>query len=161
MIWHPEYSMDKQRGEPNLPPVVRDELMSKSSRSLLTLTVWLTAVWFFSGCSTLGIGEPKVEKGLVTFEGNELIIAERLPFERVWRATESALGSLNDLQLIPVKKEMDGLGALVEARGAGDKRIRIKLRPTDAKMTEIRIKVGTAGDQGYSQQLYESIRRNY
>ena len=153
--------MDKRGVEPNVPLVVRDESMTTRSRNLLLLAACLTAGCLFSGCSTLGIGEPKVEKSTVSFEGNELVIAERVPFERVWRATEAALGSLNDLQLIPVKKEMDGLGALVEARGAGDKRIRIKLRPTDAKATEIRIRVGTAGDLGYSQQLYESIRRNY
>ena len=128
--------------------------------SLLTVTLLGTGL-LFSGCSTLGLTSEKIPKGAVSFEAGEMIILDPLPLARVWRATESALGSLNDLQLIPLKKEQDGLGALVEALGAGGKQVRIKLRKADAKTTEIRIRIGLGGDEAYSQQLYESIRRNY
>lgn len=128
--------------------------------SLLTVSL-LGAGLLFSGCVALGLTSEKIPKGTVSFEAGEMIILDPLPLVRVWRATESALGSLNDLQLIPLKKEQDGLGALVEALGAGGKRVRIKLRKADAKTTEIRIRIGLAGDEAYSQQLYESIRRNY
>ena len=128
---------------------------------LRRLCLLLTASLAWQGCGTFGLGERPVDPGAISFESPDFVVAERLPMEKVWKAIEAALGSLNDLELIPIKKEKDGLGAVVEARGAGDKRIRIKLRPTDTNATEIRIRIGTFGDPSYARQLYDSIRRNY
>ena len=113
-----------------------------------------------AGCESLKLGR-KPPEAQMEFEGGELIILEKLALDQVWRATEAALGSLNGAEIFPIKKEKDGLGALVEARGAGDKRIRISLRGAEAKATEIRIRVGRTGDEEYARRLYGTIRANY
>ena len=88
----------------------------------------------------------------------ELKVTEPLALDKVWKATELAA---SDLKLTPVKKEKDGLTAYFETKIANDKQVTIKLANQGEKITELRIRVGTFGDETFSRQIYEKIKSHY
>jgi len=56
-------------------------------------------------------------------------------------------------------QEKDGLSGRITARAAGDRKGTVRLRKVTGTTTEIRIRVGTWGDEAASRQILESIQR--
>ncbi len=122
---------------------------------ILSLVATLVAV-LTSGCAALAVGAA-AGAGVAAYKSGELISTEAASIDKTWVATEKAF---KELQLLGEAKEKDGLAARVEATGAGDKRIIVKMRNQGDKLTEVRIRVGLFGDEGYSRKILEKIKSN-
>jgi len=76
-------------------------------------------------------------------------------------AYNAAIAALADLQFAVVSKSKDPATATVIARTSTDKKIEIKLDKLSATATEIRIRVGTFGDEDLSRQILLKIQSHY
>jgi len=94
--------------------------------------------------------------GTVAYVRGELRSTEDAPFERAWTAAQRAL---RDLEMPVTAQEKDGLSGRIIARAAGDRKVTVRLRKVTGTTTEIRIRVGTWGDEAASRQILESIQR--
>jgi hypothetical protein len=110
-----------------------------------------------SGCLAAVAVGAAAGAGAVAYKRGELISTEAASIDKTWTATEKAF---KELQLLPEAKEKDALAARMEATGAGDKRIVVKLRNQGEKLTEVRIRVGLIGDEGLSRKILEKIKDN-
>lgn len=109
----------------------------------------------FTGClAAVGVGAA-AGAGAVAYKVGELVATEATTVDKAWTATEKAF---KELKLLPEAKERDSLAARMEAQGAGDKRIVVRMRNRGEKITEIRIRVGVFGDEGYSRIIFEKIK---
>ena len=72
---------------------------------------------------------------------------------------EKALGEL-ELRVLEGRTTKDALAATLVARDAADKEIVVKLKSTVSGTTTISVRVGTFGNEGRSQQIYDRIREN-
>jgi len=110
-----------------------------------------------SGCVALLVGGAAAAgAGTVAYVRGELRSTEDAPFERAWAAAQRAL---RDLEIPVTAQEKDGLSGRITARAAGDRKVTVRLRKVTGTTTEIRIRVGTWGDEAASRQILESIQR--
>lgn len=121
-------------------------------RNLAVWSALLALAFVAGGCVTTS----PPARG-VAYKGGELISTEAASIDRTWTAAEKAF---KELQLLGEAKEKDGLAARMEATGAGNKRIVLKLRNQGDRLTEVRIRVGWLGDEGYSRKILEKIKDN-
>jgi uncharacterized protein YceK len=128
--------------------------MKKQSLVLSAVAALLAVL--VSGCAAVLVGAA-AGAGAVAYKAGELISTESASIDKTWTANEKAF---KELQLLGEAKEKDGLAARMEATGAGDKRIVVKLRNKGEKLTEVRIRIGVFGDEGYSRKILEKIKEN-
>ncbi|NGO39696.1 DUF3568 family protein [Limisphaera ngatamarikiensis] len=109
-----------------------------------------------SGCVALLVGGAAAAgAGTVAYVRGELQSTLDAPFDRAWTATVRALG---DLGMPVTAQEKDGLSGRITARAAGDRKVTVQLRKVSGTATEVRIRVGTWGDEGASRQILEQIQ---
>ena len=109
------------------------------------------------GCAALLIGGA-AGAGAVAYVGGELKSTEEVAMNRAWEAASKAM---DDLEFAVTSKEKDAfLGQLI-ARGAGDKKIRVKVKKQSDTVTEIRIRVGIFGDESMSRQILDRIKKRF
>lgn len=126
----------------------------KKKLFLLAALATITSI-LFTGClAAVGVGAA-AGAGAVAYKVGELVATEATTVDKAWTATEKAF---KELKLLPEAKERDSLAARMEAQGAGDKRIVVRMRNRGEKITEIRIRVGVFGDEGYSRIIFEKIK---
>jgi uncharacterized lipoprotein len=75
-------------------------------------------------------------------------------YERVWSATLAALGQMN---IRVIKTEKDALSGTISARRADDTSVTVKVEPTGAQTTTVKIRVGTFGDRAASESIQARI----
>lgn len=129
-----------------------------SKRLLLTPVIMLflvasfgcTAAWVAGGAAA-GIGTYKFIRG-------ELRSTEDISLDRAYQATEKAMV---DLGFTITSKQKDAFDAEVIARRANDKRVTVKLKKQSNNVTEIKIRVGTFGDEYISKDVLETMKRHF
>jgi hypothetical protein len=94
----------------------------------------------------------------VAYLGGELKSNEPVGIDKAWSATEKAVAAM---EFKPVKRSKDALAAQYEGIGAADKRVTIKLKNAGDKVTEVRIRIGTFGDEPFSRTILSKIQANY
>jgi hypothetical protein len=77
------------------------------------------------------------------------------PLERSYEAVLAALGELN-LQV--QTKTLDGLEGRIKAFRADRTAVRVYLQPVTNRTTEVRVKIGTFGDQDQAERIHNNIR---
>ena len=111
-------------------------------KHLKSMTIIIGAVamsaLLLQGCAALVVGgvAAAAGAGAVVYKHGELKSTESVSIDRAWAATEK-----------PVSSTKDALGAKYEGMGAADKRVVVSLKSKDEKVTEVRIRVGTLGDE--------------
>ncbi|KAA0247685.1 MAG: DUF3568 family protein [Candidatus Jettenia sp.] len=105
----------------------------------------------------LGIGSDAAAAGTAAYTLGELRSMEQVSLDRTWQAAQKAV---EDLEYTVTSREKDALAANLIARGAGDKKIEINLRKVSEEMTEVRIRVGTFGDESLSRLVLKRIKKN-
>lgn len=109
-----------------------------------------------TGCIVpLVLGGAAVGAGTYAYVSGQLKATESASLDRLWPATQAAVG---DLQFSPTSKQKDALGAKLVARSSADKKIQINLKKITDTSTEIRIRVGTWGDETVSRLILDKIR---
>lgn len=112
-----------------------------------------------SSCTLLLIGGAAAAgAGTAIYLMGELKATEAVPFDRAWNACEAGLV---DLDFFITSREKDALSGVIIARGAGDRKITIKLNRQSDKVTEIRIRVDTFGDESLSRLILEKIKSHF
>ncbi len=126
---------------------------------------WLMAVLmaaalpFGSGCALFLVGGAAAAgAGTVAYVNGELRETENVACDTAYDATLAAMG---DLQYAVVDKSKAGIKMTILARTSGDKKIQVTLNKQSVSVTEIRIRVGTFGDESLSRQLLDKIKSHF
>ena len=127
---------------------------------------WLTMVLAVAlpvlggGCAALVVGGAVAAAGVGTYayvngeiEGNEAVTLDR--------AYDASLAAMKDLQFPVTKKTKDALQAQIAARNSADKAIEINLKKVSDTTTQIRIRVGTFGDESMSRLILDKIKSHF
>ncbi len=126
-------------------------------RLLCLAAVVLTSLTLFTGCAVLLVGAAAGAGGVAYVQG-ELKVTESVSQEVAVRAAERAL---QDLKLVVIKRQQDGLSGLIEARTAGDQKVTLKTRRLADQSTAVGIRVGILGDEAKSRQILGRIHANF
>lgn len=94
----------------------------------------------------------------VAYIKGELKSTEQVSLNQAWQATQKAM---DDLGFHITSRAKDAFDAELTASGARDKKVKIILKKISDTRTEVKIRVGTFGDQSLSAQILESIRRRF
>lgn len=126
-------------------------------RALATPALLLMTSLLLSGCAVLLVGGAAAAgAGTVAYVRGELRATVDGTYDRVWSAAERAL---QDLDMAITAREKDGLTGQLTARASGDRKVTVRLRKVTGTATEVRIRVGTWGDEALSRQILEQIER--
>jgi hypothetical protein len=93
--------------------------------------------------------------GAVSYVRGELQANVDRRFEVVERATNRAI---TELQFLSVEEKKDALVAVITARTAEDTRLHIKVERSTDKVSTIRIRAGTLGDEKLARIIFEKIK---
>lgn len=110
-----------------------------------------------TGCVALLAGAA-VGAGTVAYVAGELKAADEVSLDRAWSAS---LQAMEDLQFKVTKQQKDALAGLLVARRADDTPVTIRVKKQTDKVTELRIRVGTFGDEGLSRLIHDKIKSHY
>ena len=124
------------------------------------MVVLLAGVLAFNGGCALFLvgGAVAVGAGTVVYVDGELKETEGVTYDKAYDAT---LAAMSDMQYAVVDKSKDGVKAKILARTPADKKIQITLNKQSATVTEIRIRVGTFGDESLSRQILDKIKSHF
>ena len=126
---------------------------------VLLAVLMAAALPFGSGCALFLVGGAAAAgAGTVAYVGGELKETEDVAYDTAYDAT---LTAMSDLHYAVVDKSRILLTIKVVARTGGDKRIQVTLNKESATVTEIRIRVGTFGDESMSRQILDKIKSHF
>jgi hypothetical protein len=109
-----------------------------------------------SGCAAVLLGGGAAAgAGTVLYVKGELQSVEEVPLDRAWNAANLAV---RDMGFVIGNSEKDDLSGNLTAYTADNKKVQIKLKRRAESITEIRIRVGTFGDESLSRLILEKIR---
>jgi uncharacterized protein YceK len=106
------------------------------------------------GCTTV---YPSTSAGAGTYNraSGWLTWTYPAPLERTYQA---AVAALEGLDLRMQTKMLDGLEGRLKALRADRTAVKVYLKPVTDRTTEVRVKVGTFGDQDQSEHIHKDIR---
>jgi hypothetical protein len=109
-----------------------------------------------AGCAVLLVGAGVAAgAGAAAYVGGELKSTEAVAFDKAW---DASLRGIADMDFTVTRKSRDAAGGSIVARGAGDRRAEVRTRRVAEAVTELRIRIGTFGDEAVSRQLLDAIR---
>ena len=113
-----------------------------------------------AGCAAIVVGGAVAAAGVGTYAyvNGEMKGTEAVSMDQAWSASQAAM---KDLEFPILNKAKDALEAELTARTATDKRVVIKLKRVTDTATEIRIRVGTWGDEAMSQKILDKIKSHF
>ena len=127
-------------------------------KSLVSIALLLIAASFLAGCPAAFVaGGVAAGAGGVAYAMGELKILIDRDVHAIYEASRAALAKL---EIKVVEGEKDALSALIIGRGAGDKKITLKIKRAEGHLSELSIRVGTFGDEAMSQAIYDEIRKH-
>jgi hypothetical protein len=133
--------------------------MMNMNAKLLTVALAAALVVFGNGCLLLVAGGAAAAGvGTYAYVNGELKGTEAVSLDQAWTASQAAV---KDLEFPITTKTKDALQAELTARNSSDKRIQIKLKKVSDKSTEIRIRVGTFGDESMSRLILDKIKSHF
>jgi hypothetical protein len=125
------------------------------ARICILLIVVCCIAMLVQGCMLVAVGAGAA--GTVAYIKGDLEAVEAVSLNDTYRATEKAV---EEMKLLVISKRKDSLGAVFKLRDTADKKITIKLTPSNESTTKISIRVGTFGNEAKSQMIYEKIKEN-
>lgn len=109
-----------------------------------------------SGCAALLLtGGAAAGAGTFAYVKGELKASESAPLPKVY---DASLAAMHNLEFAVTSQEKDALSAKIVARAVGDKKVQVNLKKTTEGVTEIRIRVGTFGDETTSRLILDKIK---
>ncbi len=108
-----------------------------------------------TGCVVVAVGVIAVAGagGWAWYKG-EIKATEQAPLDKTWNAT---LATMKDLEYPVTYKAKDALAAELKAVNSSGTTININLKKLSDNSTEIRIRVGTIGDEPLSRTIISKI----
>ena len=125
-------------------------------KTKLLITVLMASLLaFVSGCALFVVGAAAgAGAGGYAWYNGEITTTEGASLDRTWNAT---LAAVKDLEFPVTDQAKDALEAHLTARNASNTNISIKLKNLSNTSTEIRIRVGTFGDEALSRTILNKI----
>jgi hypothetical protein len=112
-----------------------------------------------SGCALFVVGAAAgAGVGTYAYVDGELKSTETVSYDTACTATQTGL---KDLGFAIVEDKKDALTDKITARSTADKKVYITLTKQSPTATEIRIRVGTFGDQTQSEQILSKIKSHF
>jgi hypothetical protein len=109
------------------------------------------------GCAVVAVGAAAGAGAAgYAYVSGVLVSTESASLERTWNAT---LAAVKEMEFPITSQRKDALQADLVARNAYDKKISIRLKKVSEQSTEIRIRVGTFGDETASRAILERIKK--
>ncbi len=99
-----------------------------------------------------------VGAGAIAYTKGELRVVEAISLDQAWTAAQKGLQAL---ELTAIDKGKDRLNAKLSARTSEGKEITLNLKNEGARLTEVRIRIGTFGDEQLSRRILEAMRKHY
>ncbi len=116
-------------------------------------------VSLLSGCGVFLVGAGVAAGvGVGAYIEGELKTTDAVSFDTAWNA---ALAGVTKMEFTITDQTHDALAGKIVARGAQDRRAEVNVKRVTDATTEIRIRVGTLGDEAASRQLLDKIRSSY
>ncbi len=133
--------------------------MKKKYQRLALVLLLLASPAVLSGClAAAAVGGGAVAgAGTIAYLRGELKSTEGHQFSVVWAATVKAV---EQLEFIVVNKVNDAVSGKYECVTAEDKTVHINVQRVGDNITEIRIRVGTFGDETLSRYILNKIQSN-
>lgn len=113
-----------------------------------------------AGCAALAVGAAGAAAGVGTYAyvSGRLETIIEAPIDRAWDATRSAVE--DDLGFAVERAEHDALKGELRAKQADGTNVRVNLERKGDNLTEVRIRVGTFGDEAQSRLIMDKIEDN-
>jgi len=127
--------------------------MKTKRSSFFAASLLLSVLLAASGCVAIVAGGAGA--GTMAYLRGELQGSVAADINRTQRAVEQVVAAKG---LNKISAESDDLSGEVIARTSDDRRVRITLKRGGERITEVRIRVGTFGDETLSRDLFEAIR---
>jgi len=124
-------------------------------KSLILLSAVSVLGLFLSGCAALIIGGA-AGAGTYAYVSGELKTTKNTTLDRAWSAS---LGAMSDLQFKVTTQQKDALQGRLVARTAADKKVEVNLKKLSDNTIEVRIRVGTFGDEDLSNLILQKIEK--
>ena len=133
--------------------------MKKKYQKITLVLLLLTTPVVLSGClAAAAVGGGAVAgAGTIAYIKGELKSTEGYPFATVWDATVKAV---DQLEFIVVNKVNDSISGKYECMTADNKTVHINVNRVGDNITEIKIRVGTFGDETLSRYILSKIQSN-
>ncbi len=111
-----------------------------------------------TGCVMFGLAAAGAAGGgYMAYNKGDLEILEPVAYDDAFNAVDA---TVQDLGMALQKREKKPLAGIVRAKSHYGK-VTYSLENAGEKMTQIRIRVGTFGDQAVQRQIYAKLRSNY
>jgi hypothetical protein len=124
---------------------------------IVLLAALLATALAGSGCAVFLVGGgAAIGGGSVAYVTGELKATEEAPLAKVWDATDKAM---KELEFKPTLQQKDAVSARIVARTAADKKVEVNLARVTDKLTEVRVRVGTFGDESLSRLILQKIQK--
>lgn len=126
----------------------------RKRQAVLVLIVCGSA-FFMQGCTAVllvGAGA-----GTVAYLKGDLNAVMSEDVGHIYAAT---LKALDELEIATTRRQKDALSAVIVGRTIEDKKITIKLKSTEDKLTKLSIRIGMFGNESMSRAIYEQIKKN-
>jgi hypothetical protein len=129
--------------------------IERMKKKLLTIGLMAALSAMVSGCVIVAVGAIAVAgAGGWAYISGEMKATEQAPLDRVWNA---ALATMKDLEYPVTYKTKDALNAELKAVNSSGTTIDINIKKLSDNATEVRIRVGTFGDQNLSRIIIGKI----
>jgi L-fucose isomerase-like protein len=129
----------------------------KTLRQIAWIMPLLGALGLATGCAVVAVGAAAGAGAAgYAYVSGVLISTESASLDRTWNAT---LAAMKELEFPITSQRKDALQASLVARNAYDKKISIRLKKVAEQSTEVRIRVGTFGDETMSRAILEKIKK--
>ncbi len=127
--------------------------MKNSRVQILLLALLLAGA---SGCAVVLVGGAVAAgAGSYAYVNGESKETEAASLERTWNA---ALATLKEMQFQITNQAKDAFSGEATARSAEDKKVVVSLKRLSESTTEVRVRIGTFGDEAMSRMIIEKIR---
>ena len=113
-------------------------------------------VLFFSGCPAALLGGAAA--GALGYQMGELTTTRNITLNQAYFAGQQAL---DELGIVTVTREKDGLSAVLIGRGSEEKKITIRMKKIFDDVTQVGIRVGLLGDELQSRLIFERMERYF
>ncbi len=133
--------------------------MKKKQQRLLLILLLLASPVVLTGClaaAAVGAGAA-AGAGTIAYISGELKSTEGYQFATVWAATVKAV---DQLEFIVINKVNDAISGQYECVTADNKKVHINVNRIGDNITEIKIRVGTFGDETLSRYILSKIQSN-
>ena len=133
--------------------------MKKKYHKLALILLLIASPAVLTGClAAAAVGGGAVAgAGTIAYIKGELKSTEGYPFMTVWDATVKAV---EQLEFIVVNKVNDAISGKYEVVTADNKTVHIDVKRIGDNITEIKIRVGTFGDESLSRFILNKIQSN-